>query len=164
MYTWVVFLHIVGAFTFTFSHGSSANVAFKLRHERNLDRIRALLDLSSSYFSVLSGSLLLLLVAGVIVGFLGHWWNQGWIWLSLGLLILINVAMYLIGSQHYSWLRKAVGLHYFEKGNSQTPVEPSNQQEVEKLVISSRPEFVTLIGFGGLLLIVWLMIFNVSSG
>lgn len=160
MYNWIVFLHIVGAFTFTLSHGASASVAFKLRHERNLERIRALLDLSSSYFGVLYGFLLLLLVAGVIIGFIGHWWSQGWIWLSLGLSILIIVAMYLIGSQHYSRLRKAVGLPYFEKGKPQTPVEPSSQLEVEKLLISSIPEFLTLIGFGGLFLIVWLMIFK----
>jgi hypothetical protein len=86
-----------------------------------------------------------------MIGFVGHWWNQGWIWLSLGLMILIIVAMYLIGSQNYGRLRKAVGLPYFEKGKSQAPIEPSSQLEIEKLLISLRPEFLTLIGFGGLL-------------
>jgi len=100
------------------------------------------------------------LVAGVLIGFVRHWWNQGWIWLSLGLLVLIIVAMYLIGSQNNSRLRKAVWLPYFEKGKPQTPAEPLSQLEVEKLVIHLRPEFLTLIGFGGLLIIVWLMIFK----
>jgi len=40
------------------AHGASVSVAFALRRERNLERIRALLDLSSGSFNVMYLSLL----------------------------------------------------------------------------------------------------------
>jgi uncharacterized membrane protein len=92
MYQWLVFAHILGIFGFLLAHGSAAGVAFKLRGEREIPRVRALLDLSSSVTTVASVSLLTLLVAGVILGFMGHWWGQGWIWISLGLFVLMGVS------------------------------------------------------------------------
>ena len=44
-YPWLVFVHIAGAFTFVLGHGASAMVSVALRHEREPDRVRALLDL-----------------------------------------------------------------------------------------------------------------------
>ena len=73
MYRWIVFLHIAGIFGFLLAHGSSAAMAFALRRERNPERIRALLDLSGSTMSVLYLSLLVLIAAGIISAFMGHW-------------------------------------------------------------------------------------------
>jgi ABC-type Co2+ transport system permease subunit len=92
MYRWIVFLHIAGIFGFLLAHGSSAGVAFALRRERRPERLRALLDLSSSTLSVFYLSLLVLLAAGIVAGFMGHWWGQGWIWLSLGVLVAMVVG------------------------------------------------------------------------
>jgi hypothetical protein len=47
MYEWVLFLHVVGAFAFMMSHGVSIFVAFRLQQEGEINRIRALLDLST---------------------------------------------------------------------------------------------------------------------
>ena len=47
-YPWVVFVHVIGAFGFALSHGVSAAVALRLREEREVPRVRALLELSSS--------------------------------------------------------------------------------------------------------------------
>jgi hypothetical protein len=43
---WIVWIHIVGGFTFPLAHGVSAGVAFRLREERDVPRVQALLDLS----------------------------------------------------------------------------------------------------------------------
>ena len=79
MYPWIVFLHVAGGFGFMLAHGASASVAFALRRERNLERLRALLDLSSGSFNVMYLSLLVLLAAGIVAGFMQKWWGQGWI-------------------------------------------------------------------------------------
>ena len=47
MYQWLVLLHILGAFGFVLAHGASTFAALGLRKERDLDRVRALLDLSN---------------------------------------------------------------------------------------------------------------------
>ena len=78
MYPWIVFLHVAGGFGFMLAHGASASVAFALRRERNLERLRALLDLSSGSFNVMYLSLLVLLAAGDTAGFMQKWWGQGW--------------------------------------------------------------------------------------
>jgi hypothetical protein len=91
-YTWWVFLHIAGVFGFLIAHGVSVGVAFRLRRERDPKRIMALLDLSNSSITLLYVSLLLLIGGGVVAGFVGDWWGDGWIWVSLGTLIVTIVA------------------------------------------------------------------------
>jgi hypothetical protein len=48
VYNWIVFVHILGAFTFVLAHGVSAGVSLKLREERAIPRVQALLDLSNT--------------------------------------------------------------------------------------------------------------------
>src|SRR5574340_1063190 len=93
MYMWVVFAHILGVFGFLLAHGSAAAVTFRLRKERNIERIRALLDLSRSVAIIARVSLLIVLLAGIALGFIGHWWGRGWIWASLGVFVLMSVSM-----------------------------------------------------------------------
>ena len=78
----------MGAFGFLLAHGSSVEVAFKLRREREIERVCALLDISASLASVAYVSLLVMFAAGITLGILGDWWRQRWIWAALGLLIL----------------------------------------------------------------------------
>ena len=44
MYSWWVYLHILGAFAFVFAHGASAFAAFRIRATRDPAQIRTLLD------------------------------------------------------------------------------------------------------------------------
>ena len=47
LYKIIVFLHVISVFGYLLSHGVSAGVAFALKKERDIQRIRALLDLSA---------------------------------------------------------------------------------------------------------------------
>ena len=77
MYRWIVLLHVLGAFTFMTAHGASAGVVFKLRRGTSRERIAALLELSSASLRVTYLALLVMLLAGVAVGFWGSWWGRG---------------------------------------------------------------------------------------
>ena len=160
MYPWIVFLHVVGVFGFLLSHGASASVAFALRRERNLERIRALLNLSSSSLSALYGFLLLLLVTGIVAGFIGQWWTRAWIWVALGLLITLLVLMYVLGSDFYNEVRKAVGLEFIDGMKPHPPIEPASPEVIDALLAHGRPMLITVIGFGGIAVIAWLMMFK----
>jgi hypothetical protein len=163
MYRSIVFLHIAGIFGFLLSHGSSAGVAFALRHERKPERIRALLQLSGSALPVFYASLLVLIAAGVISAFMGHWWGQGWVWASIILLVAMVVAMWTIGSGHYHQVRKAVGMGYMQ-GFKFHPheAEPATPEALEALLARGRPMLLAAIGYGGALVIAGLMWFKPS--
>jgi small-conductance mechanosensitive channel len=160
MYQWLSFLHILGVFGFLLAHGASASVAFALQQERNHERVRALLTLSASSYPAMYLSLLVLLVTGIITGIMGKWWGRGWIWASLFLLIAIIVAMSVLGSGKLSILRKALGLPYFERGKAQPAVAPASTQEIDALLAKSNPMLVSVIGFGGIAVVAWLMMFK----
>jgi hypothetical protein len=156
----MLYLHIAATFAFLLAHGASSSAAYALRGERNPERIRALLEMSGSSYKVMYPSLLVLLFSGIVAGFQGRWWRYGWIWTSLVLLIAIVVAMSVLGSRIFGEARKASGLPYFEKNKTQPPLEPRPQEEVEAILKRASPHLLTLIGFGGILVIAWLMMFK----
>ena len=159
MYDLIKLIHVVAVFGFLLAHGISAGVAFKLRSERNLERIRALLDLSSTSYSLMYPSLGILFLAGIVAGFMGSFWSRAWIWVSLILLIAILMAMYVMGSRYYSQVRKAVGLPYFA-GNKEHPADPPlSAAEIDALLNQGRslPPTLLLIGYGGTAVLAWLM-------
>lgn len=160
MYLWFVFLHIVGILLFVTAHGVSASAYFQIRRERNLDRLRALAELSATSYPLTYIGLLLLLVTGIITGFMVHWWSSGWIWVSILLLIAIIVAMVVFGSSYFTRVRKAVGSPYRDGNKLHPPDEPTSMAEIEAILAAGKPWLLTLIGFGGLIVVAWLMIFK----
>ena len=160
MYRWIVFLHVLGAFAFVMAHGASANVAFKLRRETSRERIAALLDLSTAYFSRMYLALLVIALTGIGLGFLGNWWGQGWIWLVLVLLFSKLFSMSVMGARSFTQLRKVAGLPYFEGMKSQPAVPPASPEEIAARAAAINPIPTAVVGFGGLALVVWLMMFK----
>jgi hypothetical protein len=168
MYQFWVFIHLVGVFGFLLSHGVSAAVALSLRRERDPEKVRALLDLSSFSLAGFYMSILVLLAGGITAGFLGHWWGQGWIWAALGVLLLMMFAMYGLASPYYRRVREAVGLPTSGRAARQPGAEtasPSASQpigtlELDPLLRSPRPIAITAVGLVGLLVILWLMVYK----
>jgi hypothetical protein len=160
MYRWLVYLHVLGGLGFMLAHGASAWMAFQIRREREIPRLRALLDMSGATAPVLFVSLLLLLLSGILAGFVGHWWSEGWIWVSLGLLIGISVAMGNAARTQYHELRRVVGLPYM-LGNKQMQAEQAGDAaQIEALLQAHRPRRLSLWGLLGTTLIIWLMMFK----
>ncbi len=160
MYDAVKFLHLLGVFTFLMAHGASASMMIRLRRERDPEKIRTLLDLSSDSLSLMYFALLLLLSAGIVAGFLGNWWGHGWIWVALAVLILVVVLMSLLGSFYYAKVRKAVGLPYLENYKPQPASPPASAEELAALLNSARTLWIAAIGVGGLVVLLGLMIFK----
>jgi uncharacterized membrane protein len=158
MYRLLVLMHVLGVFGFLMAHGISVGVAFTLRRERELERIRALLNLSSSSLGILHGSIAAVLISGIVSGFIGRWWSRGWIWLSLALLIGMYIYMGIAASGYYSEVRRAAGLAYMEGFKPHPAGNPACPEEINALLGSSRPIWLALVGFGSLAIIAWLMI------
>ena len=163
MYLWVVFTHVLAIFGFLIGHGASAAVIFKLRRERDVNSIRVLLDLSRRATGVANACLLLLLVAGIVAGFLGGWWGQYWIWTALIVLVLISLAMFALGSGPLMPIRQLVdpeAAARMKPNRATLAHESPSEVELASLLATTRPVLITLIGGGGLAIILWLMMFK----
>ncbi len=151
MYQWWVFIHIVGAVGFILSHGVSTGMALRIRHERNPDRIRALLQVSASATGVLYISILLLLLGGIVAGVDRHWFEQSWIGVALGVFVAEMIFMYAVTVPYYRRVRKILTIE--EAGGA--AVGPD---EIKALVSSGVPVLSFWVGIVGLLFIVYLMV------
>jgi len=113
LYNWIVFLHILGAFTFVLAHGVAAGVSLKLREERELPRVQALLELSNTATQGMYVGLVILLIGGITAGFMAGLWGRGWIWTALALLVAMIAFMFARASRYYGEVRRAAGLAYY---------------------------------------------------
>lgn len=151
MYRWLVFIHIIGVLGFLFTHGVTAAMALRLRHERNPDRIRVLLQVSSSSLGLFYLSVALLLLGGVWAGFRGNWWGFGWIWVALGVFVANMVFMYVAASRYYKRIREVMTIQ--ESGSS--AVGPA---EIEAMLRSNRPLLIVWVGLLSVGFITYLMV------
>lgn len=65
--------------------------------------------------------------------------------------------MALFGANHYSDARKLLGLRYNVKGKWYPPEPAGKIEEVYALLAKVNPVMLTIVGYGGFAVIVWLM-------
>lgn len=160
VYRWIVLLHVVGVLLFMLAHGVSASVAFRLRRERNVERVGTLLDVSAASFDAMFLGFLWVLATGIALGVLGGWWTTGWFWTSLVLWFVLMVAM-LPAVSAYSKVREALGLYSpHERRKLPAPSTPPSAQDIDAMLASAHPVPVAAIGIVGILVLLWLMMFK----
>jgi small-conductance mechanosensitive channel len=157
LYKLVVFLHVACVFGYLIAHGVSATVAFALKKERDIQKVRTMLELSERSFPVMFLLLYAFFLLGIIAGFQGHWWRYGWIWVSIVLLLAIYVLMTILGTGIYIQARKAAGLPYRIRRKPYPAEPPKSDDEVFAILAKSNPLLLTIIGYGGFVVITWLM-------
>jgi len=159
-FEWVLWAHITSVFGFLIAHGGSSLAIFRVRKTRELERLRALLDMSYQSVVLSYVFLILVLATGITLGFLGGFWYQLWIWTAILVAFVMGAVMYRLGTALFNSLRKAVGLPYREKRKKQPPSSVIDPAGLEKLLSSVRPVELALVGVVGLLIITWLMVFR----
>ena len=148
LYPWIVFLHIAGAFIFAMSHGVAAWSSFRLDRERDPVRVRALLDLMSESLMGVYIGIVVLLIGGIWAGIMGGHFGRGWIW----------AAMYLLATRYYGGLRQAVGMRTGQMPKDAPDPTPVGQPELEAILARNPSSALAGVGFGGLGLILLLMV------
>ena len=157
---WLVFLHVLSAFTFFLAHGASVAMAFKIRSETNFERIRALLDLSASTIGIMFMSFLAMGLTGLILPFIMKLWGKGWIWASIILMVLVVVQMGVMNDKRYKTLRKLVGLPYMQGSKGFPAEEPASQEEVEEHLKKLKLGELVSVGYVIPMIVLWLMMFK----
>jgi hypothetical protein len=158
LYPWVILLHVIGAFMFAASHGVAIWMTMVLPRERDRTRMAALLDLSSASLGGVYVGLVLLLIGGIWGGIMGSWFGSLWIWVALVLLIAIAVVMYIVATPYFRSLRDAIGIKS-QYGPKDAP-DPVALPDADVVALAARSPVAVLsvVGVGGLVIILWLMV------
>ncbi len=152
-YTWWKFLHVAGVIAFVMFHGVSMMVALQLRRERDRGRIATMTQLSGSSLRGMYVALLWLIVFGVIAGIQGEWWNDGWFWISVGLLVVAIAEMSAVARPYYERVKEAIEVR-------PSGVPRRSDEELDEILRSPIGLWNTVFGIGVLAAIAWLMIFK----
>jgi hypothetical protein len=160
-HAYVKYIHIVGVFLFLLAHGVSAAVVLRLRRERDPVAIRTLLELSMRSMGVMTLGLAIWFFSGILLGFSGNYWTTGryWLWASLAVVIVIFGVMTPLGRFYLDRVRKALGID--PKGPADQPISATvDAAALETAIMSGRPLALGIIGFGGVAVLAWLMMFK----
>jgi 4-hydroxybenzoate polyprenyltransferase len=141
VYQWIVFVHIASVMGLLLVH--PVTVAFHLKEERNDTRIRELLEVSEAASVLRWLFFWLTLASGVLLGLMGSWWAGAWIWAALVIFVAIGVVMNLYGGRTIDRI-----------------ADTRDDAEMERLLTQFRPWILAATGTGGLLLILYLMLFK----
>lgn len=141
MYQWVVFIHIASVLGLLLVH--PVTVAFHLKDERNDTRIRELLEVSEAASTLRWIFFGVTIVSGIVLGFMGSFWGTTWIWGALAIFVAIGLVMNLYGGRTIDRI-----------------ADTRDDAEMERLLTRFRPGILAVTGTGGLLLILFLMLFK----
>ena len=150
-YTWWKFLHVAGVIAFVMFHGVSMMVALQLRTERDRGRIATMTQLSGSSLRGMYVALLWLIGFGVIAGIQGEWWNDGWFWISVGLLVVAIAEMSAVGRPYYERVKEAIEVR-------PSGVPRRSDEELDENLRSPIGLWNAFFGIAVLAAIAWLMI------
>jgi len=141
MYQWLVLVHIASVMGLLLVH--PVTVAFHLKVERDNTRIRELLEVSEAASTLRWVFFGLTIATGVVLGFMGGFWGTAWIWAALVIFVLIAVVMNVYGGRTIDRI-----------------ADTKDDAEMERLLERFRPAILAVTGTGGLLAILYLMLFK----
>ena len=132
------------------AHGTSMAATVMVRRMRDPQRISGVLQLSATTVLAFYVSTLVLLVGGIGAGLQGRWFEQGWIWLSVGLFVAIGILMFPMARGYFRRIRTVIEL--MESGTAVT------QEDFVRVLNSGNPMVTVATGSVVILLIVYLMV------
>jgi hypothetical protein len=146
LYVWLKFFHIVGVGLFLFGHGVTAITSYAVRGRPADSTTAALLRASIGSAAIYYPGLILILVTGIWMGFVGSLWRTGWIWTALAVLVLTAMVMGIF-SRHYHQARDAFA-------------KPGQEAEAAANLSKTRPALLAVIGTAAIVVLLFLMVFK----
>jgi 4-hydroxybenzoate polyprenyltransferase len=141
MYQWIVFVHIASVLGLLLVH--PVTVAFHLKEERDDTRIRELLEVTEAASRLRWVFFALVIVSGGVLGAMGSFWGAAWFWAALVIFVLIGVVMNRYGGRMIDRI-----------------TDTRDDAQMERLLARFNPWVLAVTGTGGLLLVLYLMLFK----
>jgi uncharacterized membrane protein len=149
-YNWWKLIHLLGVVGFMAAHGTSMAATLLIRRIRDPQRVSGVLQLSATTTLGFYISTLVLLVGGIGAGNKGRWFGEGWIWLSLGLLVAVGMLMFPLARGYFRRIRMVIEL--MESGTA------VSQDDFMRVLNSGNPMLTAGTGSVAILFIVYLMV------
>ncbi len=157
MHEWLVFLHVAAVLGFMLAHGVQVTAMWKMRWEPDPEQNLTLLNVLPG-LTLVRVMLAAVVISGLLVAFTGSWWDAGWLWLSLLILAVVAVAMWRYGGGYYGLIQDAATKALEARDDPAS--QPAAQQTFDAARRSWHPMGMTVIGLGGVGVILWLMMFK----
>lgn len=157
MYQWLLFLHIGAVLAFLLAHGIHVTVMWKWWQEPDPERGLTLFNgvpeihLTRILLATVVGS-------GLVLGLVGGWWRQWWMWLAFVVLVAIWVAMFRWGGGYFNLVQAAAEQAVEERASGSGSTTAMAAYEATRR--AWHPLGMSVVGLGGLAVILWLMIFK----
>lgn len=100
LYVWLKLFHLLGLVVFLFAHGVSGGASFAIGRSVEPDT-RRLLRISQVSAMISNPGLVLVIVTGVWMAFLGSYWSRGWVWAAIVILVLTIAGMVFFARPYY---------------------------------------------------------------
>ena len=155
MYELLRFLHVLSAMGYFLFHGAVASVTFTIRQRPGPKRIEALSAVMIYAYKGAPIAGVMLVLTGIVLGFMGRWWGDRWIWASVALLLVIGTLMNRIGKPYMTEGFARVG-----DPNAQTRPQARRGISGSMRAVFFHPMFFAVMGLIGLATVVWLMMFK----
>jgi hypothetical protein len=155
-YRWFLFLHVGVVLVFMLLHGVHVTVTWKKRWQSDPSQHLALFEPLSDV-RWLRYSALGVVGSGLLLVALLNAWTAIWIWASLALLVVIWLTMYVWGGAYYNATQQTAEAALAASG---TPTEAETRAAFDRARMSWLVPAMTVVGLGGVGVILWLMVFR----
>jgi uncharacterized membrane protein YeaQ/YmgE (transglycosylase-associated protein family) len=154
LYPWVVIAHVFFVIVAFGAHGTSAFAIFRVRAASDRGELRTLLDLSQTSLMVAGIGLLVAVILGIVAAIMGDHFSRTWPWVSIGVLVIVTIAMTPLAANPMRELRAVLGIGNDKAG---VPLAPGSDDDVARAQRKLQPEMTFVVGIVGLAVLVWLM-------
>ena len=106
--------------------------------------------------------MIIMLISGIILGFMGRFWSEAWIWIALGVFLVIAFVMGGYGRNNMDRVSYMIDPEKYKAPRDKKNEEPipATAEELAAEQAKGRPMLLTITGFAALGLILWLMMFK----
>jgi hypothetical protein len=154
LYPWIVIAHVFFVIIAFGAHGTSAFAIFRIRDASDRAELRTLLDLSQTSLIVAGIGLLIAILLGIWAAIMGDHFARTWPWASIGVLVIVTLAMTPLAANPMRELRAVLGIGNDKSG---APLVAGSDDDVAAAKRKLQPELTLLVGIVGLAVLVWLM-------
>ena len=160
-YQVILYLHVASALGFFLFHGATASATFGLKREKAPASIEVLLRMRELGSAGAFLALLIILVSGIVLGFMGRFWSDIWIWASIAIFLVIGIVMGASGRNYFDRVSYAFDPEKYKapKDKKDDP-EPPTEDDLTVELAKGRPVMLTVTGIASLVLFLWLMMFK----
>lgn len=150
---WALWLHIASVLVFLSAHGASVVVLYRIRRERDREKILSFVTLSGQTSKPMYYALGAIVVSGSYLGWRLSSFRHWWIWTAIGILVLTTLLMVVVAKPYFNRVKMACAMR-------PSGIPRKSDEELIELLRTPHAHAITAIGVLGLAAILYLMVFQ----